>query len=252
MIHVEKDGRLVTLRLDKPRGNAIDRELCVELLRTARELNGDDSVGAVLLASAHPKLFCPGLDLRTLLTYDRAALEEFMRVFGEAIWELYGFSRPLVAALSGHAVAGGCILALTADYRVLRRGAQIGLNELKIGVPLPWSVALLVRASVPPSALADVALLGTSVSDERAVALGLAHELAEGDAFEATCRKKALEFVDRDTGSFQATKRYLRQAVLQEMRSKETDLIPEWVDCWFTPATQERIQKIVASLGARG
>ena len=144
-IRLETKGPLVTLRLDKPRGNAIDEPLVKELVEVCRQGGADDAVRGVLLASAHPKLFCPGLDLVTLLDYDRAAMGRFLGLFAEALWSLYGLRKPVVAALSGHAVAGGCILALTADFRVLRRGGvQIGLNEVKVGVPLPWSVAVFM------------------------------------------------------------------------------------------------------------
>ena len=89
------------------------------------------------------------------------------------VWALYGLPRPMVAGVNGHAVAGGCILALTADHRVLRRGgAQIGLNEVRVGLPLPWSVSELLRASVPPPALGQVALLGRNFADEEAIRSG--------------------------------------------------------------------------------
>ena len=100
-----------------------------------------------------------------------------MTAFGVTVWALYGLAKPVVAAVSGAAVAGGCILALCADYRVLRRGAPIGLNEVKVGVPLPWSVTRLLRASVPPQALARIALLGRNFADEEALGVGLADEL---------------------------------------------------------------------------
>jgi enoyl-CoA hydratase len=252
MIRVTKDGPLTTLRLDKPRGNAIDEGLVVELLRATREVAQDDSVRGVMLASGHPKLFCPGLDLVTLSGFDRPTLARFMRLFAEMVWELYGLGKPLVAALSGHAVAGGCVLALTADYRILKRGgAQIGLNELKIGVPLPWSVALLMRASVPPSAVPEVALLGTTVSDERAVELGLVHALAGPEGFEAACLAKLGEFADRDSRSFTTTKAYLRKGVIDQMKGHEEDFEDEWLDCWFSETTRARIQKVIASLGSK-
>jgi len=252
MIRVTKDGPITTLRLDKPRANAIDEGLTVELLRVTREVAKDDTVRGVLLASAHPKVFCPGLDLVTLRTFDRATLGRFMRLFAESVWELYGLRKPLLAAISGHAVAGGCVLALTADYRILRRGgAQIGLNELKIGVPLPWSVALLLHASVPAAAVPEVALLGTTVSDERAVELGFAHALADAEGFEQTCLKKLAEFADRDGRSFATTKAYLRKGVLDSMKAHEEDFEDEWLDCWLSPETQARIEKIIASLGSR-
>ena len=179
-VRIERDGRLAVLRLDKARGNAIDEPLAEALAQAAAELAQDDGVRGVLLASAHPKLFCPGLDLVALAEYDRASMERFMGAFGVTVWALYGLAKPVVAAVSGAAVAGGCILALCADYRVLRRGAPIGLNEVKVGVPLPWSVTRLLRASVPPQALARIALLGRNFADEEALAAGLADELAQG------------------------------------------------------------------------
>ncbi|HEU0094750.1 MAG TPA: enoyl-CoA hydratase/isomerase family protein, partial [Vicinamibacteria bacterium] len=173
-IRLERTGALVTARFDKARGNAIDEPFTQELLQVAKELGADPGVRGVLLASAHPKLFSPGLDLVTLLEYDRAAMERFMRLFAQAVWALYALPKPVVAAINGHAVAGGCILALTADYRILRRGGvQVGLNEVKVGVPLPWSVALLLRASVPAAALTQVALLGRNFADDDAIAVGL-------------------------------------------------------------------------------
>jgi hypothetical protein len=148
LIRIDVDRGLAVVRLDKARGNAIDEPLVRELLAATRRLEEDAAVRGVLLTSANPKIFCPGLDLVTLYDYDRAAMERFMLLFSEMVAALYGLAKPVVAGVNGHAVAGGCILALTADYRVLRRGgAQIGLNEVKVGVPLPWSVAVLLRAS---------------------------------------------------------------------------------------------------------
>jgi enoyl-CoA hydratase/carnithine racemase len=249
-IRVERTGGLVTARFDKARGNAIDEPFTQELLDLARQLGADPHVRGVLLASAHPKLFSPGLDLVTLAEYDRAAMERFMRLFAEAVWALYALPKPVVAAVGGHAVAGGCIVALTADFRVLRRGGvQVGLNEVKVGVPLPWSVALLLRASVPPAALTRVALLGRNFADEEALAVGLADELADADGFEDFCRARLEEFADKDTASIAVTKGYLREGVLREMRGREKEEMSAWLDRWFSDGTRERIRQIVAGMG---
>ena len=123
-VRIERDGRAAVVRLDKARGNAIDEPLVLALAEAAAEVARDDSVRGVMLASAHPKLFCPGLDLVALADYDRPAMERFMSSFAVTVWALYGLPKPIVAAVSGAAVAGGCILALTADHRVLRRGGD--------------------------------------------------------------------------------------------------------------------------------
>jgi enoyl-CoA hydratase len=247
-LRLEKQGPLVTLRLDKPRGNAIDEELLGDLRAACAELAKDDSVRGVLLASAHPKLFCPGLDLVSLVGYDRSAMGRFMTAFSDAVRALFALERPVVAAVSGHAVAGGCILALCADMRLLRRGAQIGLNEVKVGVPLPWEVAVLLRHSVPPPALTRVALLGRNFADEEAVAVGLADAILDAEGFDAACRERLSEFVDKHPGAVAATKRNLRAGVLHEMKDRQAERQAEWLDAWFSNETRERIQQIVASL----
>src|SRR5262245_9068461 len=196
-IRIERSDELAVMRLDKARGNAIDEALVEDLLGSVQELAEDASVAGVVLASAHPKLFSPGLDLVGLVELDRRAMHRFMRRFSEAMIALYGLSKPVVAAVNGHAVAGGCILALTADWRVLKRGAQIGLNEVKVGVPLPWSIATLLRASVPAPALARVALLGRNFADEEALGIGLADELCDAEGFEETCLLRLSELTEK-------------------------------------------------------
>jgi enoyl-CoA hydratase len=252
-IRLEKTGAFVTLRLDKARGNAIDETLTREMIAACRTVAADDAVRGVLLASAHPKLFSPGLDLVSLMEYDRGAMEIFLRAFAEMLWSLYGLRKPVVAAVSGHAVAGGCILALTADYRVLRRGGvQIGLNEVKIGVPLPWSVSILLKESVPATSLTPVALLGRNFADDDALAVGLVNQLADADGFEDFCRARLEEFADKDPTAVALTKGYLRAAALREMKAREEAEARVWLDCWFSPGTRERLQGIVASLSKRG
>lgn len=247
-VRMEARGRLAVLRLDKARGNAIDDALAAELLAVAGEIARDDGVAGVLLASAHPKLFCPGLDLVALAGHDRPAMEGFMRTFAAAVWGLYGLPKPVVAAVGGAAVAGGCILALTADHRVLKAGAPIGLNEVRVGVPLPWSVTVLLRASVSPPALGRIALVGSNFTDDEAVRAGLAHEIAGAEGFEETCLARLAELADRDASALAATKAWLRGPSLAEMMAHEGERVGTFLDGWFSPGTQERIRATVAAL----
>jgi enoyl-CoA hydratase len=247
-LRLERRGALALLRLDKPRGNAIDERLVEDLLAASRSLAEDEGIRGILLASAHSSVFCPGLDLVALGVLDRPALGRFMLRFAEMVWSLYALPKPIVAAVSGHAVAGGCILALTADYRVLRRGAQIGLNEVRIGLPLPWSVALLVQAAAAPTALSRIALLGRNFEGEEAIAVGLADEIADPEGFEETCLVRLQEFAEKDPRAVATTKGYLRGRVVDEMKAHEAQRIGDFLDEWFAETTVERRRSIVASL----
>ncbi len=246
-----KDG-VGTLRLAGPRGNAMSEDLMSELSLALRTVGGDPSVRAVLLASAHAKLFCPGLDLVSLSGTSRPEMGAFMLNFSTVLTDLFALRKPMVAAVNGAAIAGGCLLALTADWRVVKRGAQMGLNEVKVGVPLPWSAVLLLKMASPAFAHSAVALLGRNFEGDAAVASGLANEVADREGFEAAVTERLAEFAEKDAYAFGITKGYLRGAAVASMRARETALLDEFLDGWFSEGTQERIQKAVAGLKAKG
>ncbi len=252
IVQVEiKDG-IGAIRLAGPRGNAMSEALVADLSSALRTVGGEPSVRAVLLASAHPKLFCPGLDLVSLSGIGRAEMGAYMLNFSSLLTDLFALKKPVVAAVNGAAVAGGCLLALTADWRVAKRGASLGLNEVKVGVPLPWSAVMLLRTAAPASALNAVALLGRNFEGDGAVAAGLAHEVADADAFDGVVTERLAEFAEKDAYAFGVTKGYLRGAAVASMRDRETGLLDEFLDGWFSEGTQARIHKAVAALQAKG
>jgi len=250
-VTLTREGPIGVLRMEREHGNAINEALVASLVATLAEAESDPEIRGVLL-TAGGKIFCPGLDLQELAALDREAMERFMRRFSAAVLTLYTFPKPVVAVLHGHALAGGCVLALAADWRVLRRGAVTGLNEVKVGVPLPFGVALIVREAVPKHKITGVALLGRNYTDEAALAAGLADELADAEGLEAVSRERLEEFVAKDAFAFAVTKRYLRSPVVERIRANNRLLIPEWLDGWFSPGTTARIAAIVAELQTKG
>lgn len=246
-----KDG-VGVIRLSGPRGNAMSAELVTDASSALRTVGGETQVKVVLLASAHPKLFCPGLDLVSLSEMSRTEMGAFMLNFAALLTDLFALKKPLVAAVNGPAVAGGCLLALTADWRVVKRGAPMGLNEVKVGVPLPWSAVMLLKSAVPASVFTSVALLGRNFEGDAAVRTGFASEVAEAEAFDEVVRERLAEFADKDPFAFGVTKGYLRKAAVASMRDRETALLDEFLDGWFSEATQARIRSAVDSLQKKG
>lgn len=246
-----KDG-VGVLRLAGPRGNAMSPELVNDLSSAIRTVGGEASARAVLLTSAHPKLFCPGLDLVTLSEFSRSDMMDFGMRFTTALVDLFALKKPVIAAVNGAAVAGGCLLALTADWRVVKRGATMGLNEVKVGVPLPWSAVLLLKTAAPTHAHAAVALLGRNFEGDAALSAGLASELADAESFDATVLARVAEFAEKDAYAFGVTKGYLRAGTVAVMRDRDEALLPEFLDGWFSEGTQARIRKAVEALKAKG
>lgn len=242
-----KDG-VGTLRLAGPRGNAMSGALVADLSSAIRTVAGESSVKAVLLASAHPRLFCPGLDLVSLSEYGRGDMGAFILSFSTVLTDLFALKKPVVAAVNGAAVAGGCLLALTADWRLAKRGAVMGLNEVKVGVPLPWSAVMLLKTAAPSAAHTALALLGRNFEGDAAVAAGLANEATDEEAFEGTIAERIAEFADKDAYAFGVTKGHLRGGTVAAMRDREASSLDEFLDGWFSEGTQERIQKAVVAL----
>jgi len=244
------EGALATMRMGRPHGNAINGELADDLTRVCHEAEQDPEVRGVMLAGAG-KLFCPGLDLQDLIQLDRPAMEDFLGRFTECISTLYAFSKPLLARLHGHAVAGGCVLSLTADWRVLCDGAMVGLNEVRVGVPFPYGVAMILRESVPSHKVEEVALFGRNYRADEAVAAGLVHETHPAEGFDDHCRARLEELASRDPRAFSISKRYLRSPVVERIGAHEEVLMHEFLDSWFTPGTREKMQGIVEELRNR-
>jgi enoyl-CoA hydratase/carnithine racemase len=161
---------------------------------------------------------------------------------------LYTFSKPLVAAIQGPAIAGGFLLTLTADWRVLREGAKVGLAEIRVGVPFPFGVAMILRDAVPRTQLTRVALFGKDWTDREALEAGLVHEVRAADGFEPHCRQRLAELAAKDPTAFAISKRYLRSSTVERFRAHDPQFTEDFLNSWFEPDTQARIRKVVKGL----
>jgi enoyl-CoA hydratase len=178
-------------------------------------------------------------------------MARFMSRFGVCVLHMYTCRKPVVASLSGHALAGGAILALTADWRVLRDDALVGLNELKVGVPLPFGVTMILRDAIAGPRLEEVALFGRNYRGREAIDAGLVHEVAPAPDLDDVAVERLREMTSKDLRSFAVTKAYLRSRTVERIRAYEGQFLDEWLDCWFSPGTRARVEAIVADLTAR-
>jgi enoyl-CoA hydratase len=246
-LNVTVSDGLGILRLGRNHGNAINGDLVAQLIGAVHELEEDPGVRGALLA-ASGKLFSPGLDLRELIELDEAGMASFLDRFSAAMLTLYTFSKPLVAAIHGHAIAGGFLLTLTADWRILREGAKVGLAEIRVGVPYPFGIGMILRDAVPRASLEALALFGRNYDHQAALDASLVHEVRPADGFEEACLKRLEEMATRDPNAYAITKRYLRSATVERIRANDAQLAFEFLRSWFAPETQARIREVVAKL----
>jgi enoyl-CoA hydratase len=156
---------------------------------------------------------------------------------------------PLVAAVNGHAVAGGCVLALQADVRIgADRDARIGLNEVQLGIGLPAAVTETLRWQVPGSSLAAIALEGRLFSPREALQLGVLHELVPEPELLDRALQRAAALAALPPAGVRMVKQSLRRPAAAAARAQEGAEADRWLDTWFSPDSQARLRETVSRL----
>jgi enoyl-CoA hydratase len=182
----------------------------------------------------------------------REAMRAFMVRFNALLRRLVGYPGPTVAALAGHAIAGGCLLALACDRRVMAAwGARLGLSEINLGIPVPAGAVHMLRTLFPARAVEQLVLDGDGFSGERALDSGLVERLAEPDTVLTEACRVAEHLASRPAGAFSAAKAFLRDGLARRMEERDAREGERFLDLWYDPATQDRIGAVIASMNAR-
>jgi len=235
------------LRLQAGKGNAMTPEVLDTIERLVDDFEAGAARAAVLIG--HERFFSAGLALPMLIDLDRSALQRFITRFGEVMLRVFACPRPIVAAVNGHAIAGGCVLALQCDWRILvADDARIGLNETQLGIGLPVSVLEPLQLQVPAASLVPIAYEGRLFSPAEALALGLVHELAPAAELEARARARAQALASVPSLALAQVKLGYRRPAIEAIRSRGAEETERWLDTWFSDAAQTRLREAVQKL----
>jgi enoyl-CoA hydratase len=211
-VHVEARGDVALVRIDRPPANAMDLELLAAAHDVLADLAQRDP-GAVVLAGREG-FFSAGLDLKLAPTLDAAGQREMAMSINRLFAGWYSFPRPVVAAVTGHAIAGGMILALCADHRVGSTEGKLGLTELKAGIPYPTVAMEVVRAELAAPVARRLVLHAELVDPPTALELALVDELAAPTEVVHRALAVAGEMAALPRGAYSAIKRQLRGEVI--------------------------------------
>src|SRR5438093_7013743 len=212
-VRVEQHGDVALVRIDRPPANALDLSLLDEGHGVLAEL-GAAEPGAVVL-TGRDGFFSAGVDLKLVPTLDAAAQRAMVAGINRLFAGWYGFPRPVVCAVNGHAIAGGLILALCGDHRVCATEGSFGLTELRAGVPYPSVAMAVVRAELSPPVVRRLVLGAELIDPERALAWDVVDELAAPGDVLPRALAAAAERAALPSRTFAAIKRELRGAVLE-------------------------------------
>lgn len=244
LVRLERRDSVAIVTLDRPRANAFTRELVGEL---SRAMTDSASSGAVVLASASPGIFSAGWDLPYLLGQDRNGFDQFVSGYCDLVRQIFAFERPVVAALSGHAIAGGLIVAAAADERLAAEGkGELGLSEVLLGVPVPACLLEIFRHAIGARAMERLAATGENLTVDRALEAGLIDRVVASGSLLEEAVARARFLAERPGEAYGSTKRRCRAEALARFDQARSDV--GFADLWFSSDAQGRIRALVDRL----
>jgi len=244
LIHVERHDQVAVLKLNRGVTNALNLQLLHELAEHLREMRDDSAARALVLGSANDKFFSIGLDIPGLFGLARQDFAAFFQTFDRVCLDLYTWPKPTVAAISGHATAGGCILALCCDYRFIAEGRKLmGLNEVKLGVPVPYPGDCILRQVVGIQNAREIMDTGEFYPPEKLFQMGMVDQVLPLDqvlpqAIEKAEREGALP--DEVFGSSKRSRVARVEAQILERLAEQEQL---FVERWYSEETRERLRE---------
>jgi enoyl-CoA hydratase len=205
--HYQLEGKLAVIQMDDGKANALSESMIAEL---EEALDRAEREAAAVVLTGRADRFCAGFDLRVMMSSPDAAVA-LLRRGAALLMRLYGSPLPIVAASTGHALAGGALVLLTADVRIGAAGAfRIGLNEVSIGLPIPVLAMELARDRIAVSELVAATLCGTIYSPEEAVRAGYLDHVVSANELLAQAKEKANKLGELSRMAYAGSKKRMR------------------------------------------
>ena len=240
-IHIEEAGDVTVLRLAHGKANALDTTLCRDLVAALTELSAAPAI--VLTGTAG--IFSAGVDLHQIAAGGAAYVEEFLPALSDAFITLFAHPRPVVAAVNGHAIAGGMVLAAACDHRIMNAThGRIGVTELVVGVPFPISALEILRCAYGRT-IRELTYFGRTYPAAEALPLTLIDEPAAPDDVLDRALAVATQLAAIPPTSFHHTKNLIRRPYLTRITESRADDATDVLRGWSSPEVRTAITSYV-------
>jgi len=250
MLEVEKHEDIHLVRLQRPPVNAFNPALVSELRQTLEKLFAAGAAGIVL--TGREGLFSAGLDVPELLRLDRDGMSRFWQEFFGLLECLARAPIPVAAALSGHSPAGGTVVALYCDYRVMAEGDyKLGLNEVQVGLVVPHVIQRTLARLIGPHAAERHMVTGDMILGNEALRIGLVDELAPPAATVDAAMAWLRRHLALPRHAMLETRRLARADIGAQFDDRTSLGVERFVELWFAEETQATLHALVARLGKK-
>jgi enoyl-CoA hydratase len=241
MIHREHQNGAVILRMEHGKVSALDLELLQELREKLAQLYNEPPRAVILTGTGSS--FSAGVDLYRVLQGGNDYLSRFLPALEVCLRELLEFPRPIVAAVNGHAIAGGCVIVCACDQRIMAEGTgRIGVTELLVGVPFPDLLFEIVRASVASHHFQNIVYSGRTFNPSDALQVGLVDELAAPESLLPRAIEVASRLAAISQRTFAITKAQIRRETLERAARYTLEKEKATFEVWSSAETREMIE----------
>lgn len=220
LLTIETHETVTVVRLDDGKANTLSRPMVTTLLETAQSLA--DGAGGIVV-TGQGRFFSAGLNLGEVVSMDREALGDFIDLFERMALAWLSLPRPVVAAVNGHAIAGGAVLMMTADVRLMAAGeARTGFTEVPLGIALPQVVHALARLHMAPGATHRVLLGGETFGPDEARTVGMIDRVVAPEALLSEAMSTAARLARSPGKAYATTKAALRLSARQAIENERS------------------------------
>jgi enoyl-CoA hydratase/carnithine racemase len=248
-IKTENNDGLLVVTMARGKANALNAAMVEELNRAIEGAASGEAVRGVVLASDRPKVFSGGFDVMEVFEYDREAMTDFFGRFIDLYEGMMRLPKPVVAAINGHAFAGGAVMALAADKRVMAEGNfGFALNEINLGLALQPGMIRMAISAIGATNAREIVLEGKTVSPARALEIGLASELASPEAVLDRAMAQAREMAQKPPVTFAAIKRSFVEVSGLIPPGGDRKVLGEFIDHWYSTESRHHRQKLIESM----
>jgi enoyl-CoA hydratase len=245
MIEIEDRGAVVTVRMARGKGNALNVEFLTALLDALDGLERGAARAGIITGQG--SVFGAGVDLPALVDGGPQYVRRFVPLMQRSFERLVTFPKPLVAAVNGHAIAGGAIIMLACDQRLLAHGtARIGLTEVRVGVVFPAWALEIARFATPPEHFSTLICTGRTWPPQEALARGLVDELVEPEHLLDRASEVAQEMASIPATAFSAAKLAVRRPMIEAAQRQAALTDAALLDHWSSPDTLRQIAAFAA------
>lgn len=250
-LRTKTEDHIYHILLDRGKSNAMNLQVVDELIEAIGIAEEDPSIEGLIL-SGKEGFFSAGLDLITLYEYDEAQMRQFWSRFMLLLQKLAAFPKPVVAAITGHSPAGGCVMAICCDYRVMAEGEYvIGLNEIPVGIVVPHGIFKLYAFWLGQAKAYQSILEGKLFSPTEAKQIGLVDELVPLPRIQNSAMQKIKMLTQYERNAWQNTKRNFRSELVKALAENVDESIEQVLTQWWRPSTRAVLKTIIENLTQR-